>query len=127
MALRLLPTGIAVVNGGVDGLLRQNDLNNARVEIHKQYSTYYEGAGFLGGLLAALFGAHPDLADPFLYSSASLLASKAGQWTVFKTEAAATQTATPTYGGGAAYAAMGRQGARQIQYGGRREATAGIL
>ena len=125
MALRLLPTGISLVNGGVDGLLRQNDLNNGRAEIHKQYSSYYEAVGFVGGLVAALMGAHPDLADPFLYSSGALLASKAGQWTVFKTEAAATQTATPTYGGGAAWAAMG--GARQIQYGGRRNATAGIL
>ena len=127
MALRLLPTGIAVINGSVDGLLRQNDLNNGRVEIHKQYSSYYEGVGFVGGLLAALLGAHPDLADPFLYSSGALLASKAGQWTVYKTEASATQTATPTYGGGAAYAAMRGHGAPAIQYGGRRNASAGIL
>ncbi|MGH7611602.1 MAG: hypothetical protein ACREN4_06255 [Candidatus Dormibacteria bacterium] len=127
MALSLLPTGIALLDGGVDGLLRQNDLNNGRTKIHKQYSTWYEAVGFVGGLAAALLGAHPDIADPFVYGSGALLASKGGQWALQESQSSTSTTTTSTTGGGAAYGVMRGGGARAIAYGGRRNATAGVL
>lgn len=130
MALSLLPTGISLLAGGVDGLLRQNDANNGRTEIHKEYSTYYEGGIFAGGAVMGMFDVHPDLYEPLLYVGGGLLASKFGQWAMAQANSSSssssgsttTSISTSTSSGGGP--GLGSTGIRYGQY---RDEPAGIL
>ncbi|HUY55357.1 MAG TPA: hypothetical protein VMV23_09395 [Candidatus Nanopelagicaceae bacterium] len=134
MALSLLPTGISVLAGGVDGLLRQNDANNGRTMIHQQYSTYYEGGLLVLGGVMGMFDVHPDLFEPFLYGGGFGIASKGGQWAMEQASPKATTTTTTGTGTGAAATGGGRGpgggsalGNPGINYGAYRDEPAGVL
>jgi len=130
MALSLLPEGIGILEGGVDGLLRQMDFDAARFEIHKEYSTYYEaGLAVLGGVMG-MMDVHPDIFEPLLYGGTALLASKGGQWAYHQANPSkgaltATSTSYPTYGGGPGMSVLG--GAQVGSNGRLRNERVGIL
>lgn len=132
MTLSLLPTGIGLLEGGVDGLIRQNDTNNGRVEIHKEYSTYYEAALFVGGAVMGMMDVHPDIFEPLVYGGGALLASKGGQWAMQQAAPATTTTttSTSTSGGGPGQpfrATPANRNGNAINYGGDRTERVGIL
>ena len=129
----LLPEGLVVVEGALNGVLQQNDDNAGRTEFHKQYSTWYEAALFVGGLGLGLIGGHPDLFEPLLYGGTFGLVSKGGQWAVQQASKSSTTTST---GGGALRVINGGQAmaelggghrAPQIQYGVYKQEPAGVL
>ncbi len=119
MSLSLLPTGISVLAGGVDGLLRQNDANNGRIAIHTQYSTYYEGGLFVLGGVMGMFDVHPDLFEPFLYGGGFGISSKFGQWAMQQAGSGSTTGTTGTTGaagGGPGPAVIAGSGLNTRQY-----------
>lgn len=88
--IRLLPVGVEVIAGGLDGVLRQNDSNNGRTAIQKQYATWYEAALTLAGAGLGMFRYHPDVWEPLLYGGLYGLASKTGQYVMAKQSGSTT-------------------------------------
>jgi hypothetical protein len=134
----LLPEGLVVVEGALNGVLQQNDDNAGRTQIHMQYSTWYEAALLVGGLGLGIFGSHPDIFEPLLYGGTFGLTSKAGKWAVQQSSSGSgTGTTTTTTsaaalrvinGGGQAMAEVGGGfRAPQIQYGVYKQEPAGVL
>jgi hypothetical protein len=94
--LALVPTGIVLIEGGIDGLIQQNDLNNGRTAFHQQWSTYYEGGLFVLGGLLSLFNVHPDISEPMLFGGGFGISSKFGRWAL----QAAQGSSSSSSGGG---------------------------
>ena len=109
--VRVMPLGVSIVVGGLDGVIRQGDLAAGK-PWWKENSTYFEGAALAVGLGLGLFGRfHADIVEPLMYSSAALLSGKVGAWGAQKLETAPAAAAAG-YAGvpamselGAAYAA----------------------
>jgi hypothetical protein len=94
--VRLLPTALGVIEGGLDGVLRDADAKAGRASkgsLH-EYSTWYEAALFALSAGALLFTRmNEDLIDPGFYGSAFALGSRFGSYAGTKaglTTAAAT-------------------------------------
>ncbi len=131
----LLPEGLTLVEGALNGVLQQNDANAGRTQVHLQWSTWYEAGLLVGGLGLGIIGSHPDLFEPLLYGGTFGLATKAGMWAVQQSSSNKTGTGTTTtaaplrvINGGQGMAELGGGfRAPQIQYGVYKQEPAGVL
>ncbi|HUY55356.1 MAG TPA: hypothetical protein VMV23_09390 [Candidatus Nanopelagicaceae bacterium] len=80
MALELLPTGVSVIAGGMDGVLRAYDDSRGASLFPKQYSFYYEAALTIAGGALAFVGSESELTHPFLYGGTWRIGSRLGYW-----------------------------------------------
>ena len=73
--MRLTPIVTGIAAGAVDGVIAQNDAVHAeRVEWYKKFSTYYEAALLIGGLIAdQMRMLSPGITEPLMISGGALL------------------------------------------------------
>lgn len=78
--MRLLPIGVGVVTGAVDGAIALADAKAGRNTNLKQWSTYAEAGGLVVSALAGMNRVHSDLWEPVFYGTLTLLSRRAGAW-----------------------------------------------